>query len=86
MFSTSRTSIIALLICFSISVLANKFSAQKETKSDSLKNLLSQADHDTTKIQILIDLGLSYGSSHEKNLYHLTRAFDLAAKTNNVKK
>jgi serine phosphatase RsbU (regulator of sigma subunit)/tetratricopeptide (TPR) repeat protein len=86
MFLTQRTRLIFFVLLICVFVFSHSALGQDKSKSDSLKNSLLKANHDTTKLNILIDLAISYGSSHEKNLYYLTQAHELATKTSNTKK
>lgn len=53
--------------------------SQAHPKTDSLERVLKTVNTDTTKIDVLIDLALSYGNSDEKTLLNLEIAKDLAA-------
>jgi serine phosphatase RsbU (regulator of sigma subunit) len=60
--------------------------SQEKQKIDSIQAALKTVKTDTAKIDILIDLALSYGSSDEKNLTNLEKALDLAIKIRDHKR
>lgn len=86
MFSTNRSHLIIVIMLFGVFVLSPTTWAQNEAKTDSLHNSFMKAEEDTTKIDILIDLGLSYGQTTEKNLEFQLKALELAKKINDIKR